>query len=231
MLIEQGLNLFAVLRRNDLPQSFGEAVQRAQIKLRNYDSLILIGHAGNDMWRQLKNQGRFNGPNPVDDFSRFHAARFINDYLDGCPHQWLYPGDVAIPLQRLGAMAGWQHSSPLGVGVNEHFGPWFGYRAALLVQPALPEDLVNAGESPCDSCLHQPCISSCPAQALSKTAPPQLSACVDYRLQQHSPCKAQCLARLACPVGAEHRYDHEQLRYFYRRSLDSIKQHMSGRRT
>lgn len=228
MLCAQGLNMFSVLSCNKLPQTFHAAVRQAGLDLLNYPSLILIGHAGNAMWRQLRIQGRLAQSDPVDAFSLFHATRFVNEYLDACPHMVLYPGEIPIPLQKLGVVAGWQHRSPLGVGINESFGPWFGYRAALLVQAALPEDVLTAGESPCDRCSQQPCVSTCPAGALSAADSPDVQACVNYRLQQNSPCASQCLARLACPVGRQHRYGDEQLHYFYRRSLGSIKKYLAG---
>lgn len=227
MLYEQGLNMFAVLRSADLSAAFNAAMQQAQIELCAYPTLILIGHSGNVMWHRLKQRG-LEGPDPVDAFSLFHAAEFINIYMDGCSHIVLYPGEISIPLQQLGSLAGWHHSSPLGVGVNERYGPWFGYRLALLVQAKLPVDVKMPGESPCRQCTDKPCVNACPARALSTTDAPDVPVCVDYRMQSDSQCELQCLARLACPVGEQYRYNDEQLHYFYHRSLVSIKAYLAN---
>ncbi|MDJ0956589.1 MAG: hypothetical protein QNI91_07020 [Arenicellales bacterium] len=226
MLSEQGLNMLAILGADMLPTDFNTVVQKADIRLQDYTSLILIGHSGNMMWRRLHEQAD-KGRDPVDEFSVFYAKLFVEKYLDGCAYVVLYPGELPIPLQQLGELAGWQHRSPLGLGINKVSGPWFGYRAALLVGIKLPAMVDLPGESPCEQCADKPCITTCPANALSASRLPNVSACVDYRLQKRSPCAQQCIARLACPVGSEFRYCDEQINYFYGRSLDSIKAHLA----
>lgn len=227
MLCEQGLNMLSVLSSAELPAAFNAAMQQAQIEWRDYPSLILIGHSGNVLWQRMKERG-VQEPDPVDTFSLFCIKQLINIYMDGCPHIVLYPGKIPIPLQQLGALAGWHHRSPLGVGVNELYGPWFGYRAALLAKAKLPVDVSVPGKSPCDQCVHKPCINNCPAKALSPADSPDVNVCIDYRLHNSSPCELQCLARLACPVGQNYRYNDEQLHYFYRRSLASIKAYLAN---
>ena len=225
MLSRQGLNLFAILSADLFPDAFNTAVLEAGIELDDYPSLIVVGHSGNTLWRQLNASG-MHGPDPVDQFSVKHVRHFIDAYLDRCPHVLLYPGPIPIPLQQLGALVGWHHPSPLGIGVNATHGPWFGYRVVVLVQTRLTAQRQPLGQSPCEQCPDKPCISACPVRALSSTDPPNVTACIDHRLRPASPCAHQCLARSACPVGAEFRYDDEQMEYFYRRSLQSIREHM-----
>ena len=231
MLSAQGLNMLAVLSVDQLPTSFTTVVHEAGIHLQDYFSLILIGHSGNSMWRRLNEQGDIGlDPDPVDKFSVFQAELFVDRYLGSCEHVVLYPGDVHIPLQQLGALAGWHHRSPRGLGINKTCGPWFGYRVVLLVRTKLPPLVDQLGESPCQQCADKPCISTCPAKALSDADLPNISLCVGYRMQEQSPCEAQCLARLACPVGPEFRYCDEQINYFYGRSLVSIKAHLTKKK-
>lgn len=225
MLFEQGLNLFSALGSAGLPKAFHVAMQQAHIDMDRYPTLILIGHGGNAMWRQARAQDRLQGADPIDSFSLFYVTRFINEYMDGCPHVVLYPGPIPIPLQQLGALAGWHHASPLGVGVNEQYGLWFGYRAAVLVQTKLAVDVAVRGDSPCVRCKDKPCVHTCPASALSTTNSPNVGVCVDFRLEHNSPCANQCLARSVCPAGEQYRYSDDQMRYFYRRSLASIRQY------
>ena len=229
MLSEQGLNMLAILSAEMLPTVLSSALKETDLEVEDYFSLILIGHSGNTMWQRLQEQDD-KGGNPVDEFSIFYAKLFVEKYLDGCEYSVLYPGELPIPLQQLGAIAGWHHSSPLGLGVNKSFGPWFGYRAALLVRAKLPVLVDQLGESPCTQCTDKPCISACPANALSYSKLPNISNCVDYRMQERSPCELQCLARLACPVGLEFRYSDEQLHYFYGRSITAIKAHMASKK-
>lgn len=217
--------MFAVLDAGLWPQAFINTARQANITLDDRYSLILIGHGGNAMWQKLNPQ-RSRGPDPVDEFSVRSAKHFVRRYVGACGYEILYPGPVPIPLQQLGAIAGWHHPSPLGLGVNPLYGPWFGYRVVLLVPVKLPTQIDSGGRSPCDECASKPCLFACPAKALSAARAPDVKACVDYRLQDGSPCQSQCHARLACPVGEEFRYQPAQLNYYYGRSLQSIRAYM-----
>ena len=79
-------------------------------------------------------------------------------------------------------------------------------------------DMAVAEANRCIECKNEPCIAGCPAGALAG-ANLALACCVAWRRQADSPCAFTCLARLACPVGAEHRYDEAQLRHSYGISL------------
>jgi hypothetical protein len=194
----------------------------AGVALEDYSRLILIGHGGNLMWRRLQ-KGGATGANPVDEYSTRLAVRLVKEFLDDCAYLVLYPGYSWVPLQQLGAVAGWHHDSPLGIGVNPIYGPWFGYRAALLVHADIPVYTVAGASSPCERCADTPCVSTCPAKALSVGGAPDVVSCVDHRISADSACALRCLAREACPTGADHRYVEGQIRYFYGRSLDSIR--------
>jgi hypothetical protein len=52
-----------------------------------------------------------------------------------------------------------------------------------------------------------------------------LPRCLEYRRRPDSACAFTCLARLACPVGSDHRYDAAQLRHSYGQSLDLAPAH------
>ena len=224
MLATHGLNLFSVLGLDRLPAAFQSALGEAGIDSGDYARLIMIGHGGRLLWRRLQQEG-MGSTDPVDDYSLRCAERFVGEYLGGCAHRVLYPGNLPIPLQQLGRIAGWHHDSPLGIGINALYGPWFGYRVIMLVKADVPVSTASAGPSPCTGCRDKPCIGACPVGALSADAPPDVGGCVDYRMGNDSVCAYTCLARLACPEGADHRYDEDQIRYFYGRSLDSIRRY------
>jgi len=81
----------------------------------------------------------------------------------------------------------------------------------------------SISQSPCLSCVDQPCIAACPASALSYDDVPDLNACVTYRTSAQSPCAERCLAREQCPIGIQYRYTDEQIRYFYQQSLSALQ--------
>jgi len=117
--------------------------------------------------------------------------------------------------------------------INHRYGLWFAYRAVVALQcdvafsPA-GKKLDATIESPCVSCSGKPCLSACPAAALSTHSSPDLGACVDHRLSEQSDCASTCLARLACPL-TQWRYADEQIVYFYQRSLASTRLWVSER--
>lgn len=219
-LAEHGLNLQAVFDLADLPPDIAVRFAGEFDDIDDYRQLILLAHGGRRLWQALMASAFADADDPVDNFS----ADLVRRWLDG-RHRYriIYPGTSHIvPLQRLGELAGWHHRSPFRVGVNHHWGSWFAYRAAVLADTTLPVSDVTHAPSPCDACSDRPCIGACPANALQDGIM-QLECCIDYRLGESSPCRHQCLARLACPVGSDHRYTPEQIDYHYARSWQAIR--------
>jgi Fe-S-cluster-containing hydrogenase component 2 len=79
----------------------------------------------------------------------------------------------------------------------------------------------NLAEAPCGKCITRPCVDACPVGAPGVTF--DLQACMGERVREGSACAYQCLARNACPVGTEYRYDQDQMRYHYQKSLQLIQ--------
>lgn len=223
-LAEQGLNLFAILPCQTLPDDVSQAMLADGLALADYASLVLIGHGGRRFWQALTAFG-MKTADPVDHFSRVMTRRFIDQFLGGPPVLMLYPAGYTIPLQRLGALAGWHQPSPLGLGMNPTYGLWFAYRAAFLTTLPLPSILNPPAASICEACQDKPCIGACPAQAVQAINRFQVWDCIDFRLHEPSICRDRCLARLACPVAAEHRYEPAQVRYHYTYSLATLRQY------
>jgi ferredoxin-like protein FixX len=128
---------------------------------------------------------------------------------------------AALPLQRLGACrlasriaVPGRHQRGLGLVVRL---PRRGAADTALA----PTPKADWGAA-CADCAAKSCINACPAGALA-AGTLDLAACVDCRLQEGSHCNRQCLARIVCPVGAEHRYTKDQIRYHYGRSLITLK--------
>lgn len=219
-----GLNLFAALPVEILPDNVTQTLLTEDIPLYDYRSLVLIGHGGRRLWQALAEFG-MQTADPVDYFSLAITGRFIDEFLGAPPILMLYPTNYTIPLQQLGALAGWHHPSPLGLGINETYGVWFAYRTVFLTTFPLPLIQTPKTISPCNTCLDKPCIAACPAQAVQGVGQLRVADCVDFRLQVRSTCQNRCLSRMACPVAPEHRYKPEQLHYHYNHSLASIRQY------
>lgn len=225
-LAASGLNLFETFAVADLTDSVPDLELSG-----SWRHLLLVGSAGADLWSAMPSQ-YFTRSNPVDEYSVDCIENCLGNHLP--PGKWsiLFPearensrSANIVPLQKLGAEAGWHHASPLGIGINATHGLWFAYRAVV----AIDADVIGSSErrkeseSPCLSCETKPCLSHCPAGALAITRQPDLNACVKHRTAEQSSCASTCLARLACPVGTAFKYPEQQTAYFYNRSLASAK--------
>lgn len=113
-------------------------------------------------------------------------------------HGWL-------PIQRLAERAGLATFAPSGLSIHPIFGPWIALRALIVVDAEGTFIPPPPPIQPCD------CATGCgPArEALARAGDP-----FDPRA---STWRAWAAVRLACPAGAAHRYDDEQLRYHYTR--------------
>ena len=221
-LINNGLNLIAVLDTASLPPSITATL--INIPVDQYKRLVLLGNGGGEkLWAALQKRG-MSGSDPIDQFSIEIAKTFIAEQLNNAPHHILYPlTNYLVPLQQLGAIVGWHHDSPLGLGIHTHYGVWFAYRVAFLVDADLPLQTEQQTPSPCDSCVDKPCISHCPVGAVGEIGRFQIDTCGKHRIAPNSPCADRCLSRLACPVGREHRYPLAQIQYHYGHALPAMR--------
>ena len=185
--------------------------------------LILFGHAGRRLWECVQAAG-IGGKDPIDDYSIRTVQHWFAAHLTKQRYRLLFPGEGRIGLQALGNLAGWHQPSPIMVGVDREWGSWYAYRAVAIADTRFPPSVPLDDRSPCPSCATPPCIGTCPAGALAG-GHFDLDACSRYRLQAASACAHGCLARQACPVGAEHRYTPEQITHSYSRSLAVIRRY------
>ncbi len=218
-----GLNLRAVFALDQLPDALRNECDPA----RNYSQLILIGNGGRAMWQAILREGG-RSADPIDDFSVRAVRRWLAAQASGRSYEIVYPGERLVGLQSLGECAGWHFASPFMVGINERWGTWFAYRVAVLANTDFEPTRPVPGESPCTACRPRPCVSACPGKAIEDSGF-NLADCVRYRLRPDSACQTTCMARLACPVRAEHRYDDEQIRHAYTISLRFIEQYQAGK--
>lgn len=222
-----GLNLHAVFALDQLPDALRDALRNECDAARNYSQLLLIGNGGRAMWQAILREGG-RSADPIDDFSVRAVRRWLAAQASGRSYEIVYPGERLVGLQSLGECAGWHFASPFMVGINERWGTWFAYRVAVLADTDFEPTRPVPGESPCTACRPRPCVSACPGKAIESDEF-NLANCVRYRLRADSACQTTCMARLACPVRAEHRYDDEQIRHAYAISLRFIEQYQTGK--
>ena len=222
-----GLNLHAVFALDQLPDALRDALRNECDAARNYSQLLLIGNGGRAMWQAILREGG-RSADPIDDFSVRAVRRWLAAQASGRSYEIVYPGERLVGLQSLGECAGWHFASPFMVGINERWGTWFAYRVAVLADTDFEPTRPVPGESPCTACRPRPCVSACPGKAIEDSGF-NLADCVRYRLRPDSACQTTCMARLACPVRAEHRYDDEQIRPAYAISLRFIEQYQTGK--
>jgi len=225
LLMNNGLNLQAVFNLSELPESVMNTITEHALDLSSFKQLILLGHGGRRMWESLQHSEFADADHPVDHFSVDLVQRYFAEACRGRRYRIIYPcSKQLVPLQKLGELAGWHHASPFRVGVNEYWGSWFAYRAVVVADTEFVVTSRLSAPSPCEACSDKPCVSGCPANALSGNEG-SLKPCVDYRLAEHSLCKDRCFSRMACPVASEHRYTMEQVNYHYTRSMQTIEEY------
>jgi hypothetical protein len=216
LLLQKGFTLQAALKVSSVEIGLPEVAV-------DYNQLLVFGHAGSGFWKSLDEP--LTGSDPLDCMS----IKMVEDFFQriGCAdYQVLYPTtDLQIDLLALGKQLGWHADSALGIGINAIHGTWFAYRVVVLSNTFYEThdetQANNLAEALCDKCINRPCVEACPVGAPGVTF--DLRACMDERVREGSACAYQCLARNACPVGTEYRYDQDQMRYHYQKSLQLIQ--------
>ncbi len=194
-----------------------------------YGRVVLLASGGRAFWEAFRRawpRMEEAAPHPLDRFSET-AVGALAAHL----RQWdpgtvdVFPFHHARQLLGFGRLLGgaahapWSAAAPFGLAVDPVFGPWWVWRGALLTALELPPSDMPADAS-CTGCP-APCVQACPVGAVAMEGF-DWEACAAFRLRDPC-CEERCLARSACPVGAEHRYGQEQMAYHYAASLRMIR--------
>lgn len=217
-LIELGLNVILPL----MPAAFDGAAAPLALDelLAGAAGALVVGSGGPQFF------DRFDGspeavdgaPDPLDRYTKRVITRATRDALDPgrAAHVVHFPFGVRplIPFQRLGRAAGLGGPGPLGLQIHPTFGPWWAYRALIVLDRPLP-----AAPPPGDGCAgcDAPCVAACPAGAVARGGF-EITACQARRLVAE-PCRLSCVARITCVRGPEHRYRDEELAFHMRASM------------
>lgn len=160
------------------------------------------------------------------------VSRFFEASSDQLPR--VYPGPESVNLRHWLEVGCVQFRSQIGIGIRPDCGTWMAVRLAYWVQLSAAQQEVLRGvypplgkRSPCDDCVERPCITHCPASAVTPCGE-HLDRCIAHRLKPDSSCADRCLAREACPVGREHAYSDRQRAYHYSVSLRVLHRWSQG---
>jgi hypothetical protein len=183
---------------------------------------LVVGDGGGTFFARFHASGDTTGPHPLDRYTVAVVAGAVARALDGesVQHAIRFPFATErpyLPIQRLGQAAGLPPPGPLGIQVHPTYGPWWAYRALVVltcelgVEPPLP--------APCQGCP-APCVSACPGGAVRPDGF-GLEACARHR-GLDAGCHFSCAARQRCVAGPGHRYPPEQLRFHMAASLAQL---------
>lgn len=180
-------------------------------------SVVLLGPAEPGFWPAFKQSPEWNdgAPDPMDRWS----TRVIGGIAKQLNVKARFPfGDPPQPFLSwiLGSGSAWQ--SPVGMMVHQDAGLMVSYRGALVVDKM---DRPTAAPLPCTSCADQPCLTACPAGALTDIGydVPACKAHLD-RPDGAECLKGGCLVRRACPVSQTYARSFEQSAYHMQRFLE-----------
>lgn len=169
-------------------------------------TLVLLGFRDPSCWPAFEASAEFRDgqAHPLDRWSR----RLIDELARRHAALSVYPfsGPPWWPFQRWAARAEGLRASPLGILMHPRFGLWHSYRGALLFEACLDLPAPVPAAHPCDTCEGRPCLGACPVGAVSEGGFDS-NCCRDFVRAAGAECRESgCLARRACPVGAEYRH-------------------------
>lgn len=145
-------------------------------------------------------------PNPLDRWSQ-RVIGALGARLDA---QALFPfgGPPYQPFMRWAAASGVMWPSPLGMSLHRDHGLWMSFRGALGFAALEGIDETPATR-PCDTCISQPCLNTCPVNAFRAEGGEgeryDVNACAAHVASaEGAACRERgCLARRACWVGQD----------------------------
>jgi len=169
-------------------------------------SVALVGNIGSSFWDKFTQSAEYRDgeANPLDRWS----TRVANEVAPVLKAKPVFPfqGPPYLPFQQWARRAEALHQSPLGLMIHPQYGLWHAYRFALLLNENFATESIRQ-ESACLSCADQPCLNTCPVNAITNEGY-DVESCAEY-LQQNASAECflhGCMARFVCPAGREYRY-------------------------
>ena len=167
-------------------------------------TLILLGPNEPGFWPSFTASPEYRDGQP-DAMDRW-SARLINALAEELGATAFFPfgGPPFHPFIRWVLDSGKCWQSPVQLLIHDRAGLFASFRGALGVAERL--DLPPAPHAaPCDSCVGKPCLSACPAGALTDRGY-DVPVCKSFlRTEAGRDCMTGgCRVRRACPVGREY---------------------------
>lgn len=192
-------------------------------------TLVLLGFTGGMQWTAFASSPEFadGQPHPLDRWS----VRVIGQLGTVFGARPLYPfgGPPWWPFQQWAQRAEVLHPSPLGILMHPRFGLWHAYRGALLFTEILALPPRTPWPSPCESCVTKPCITGCPAGAVTLSGFDRAACAAHVGSAQGIACHSGCLSRGSCPFATSYRYGAPQAS-FHMRAVRRFRQVLRSRR-
>jgi epoxyqueuosine reductase len=201
-------------------------------------TIVVIGNGGGEFWQGFRvycdhHSGyRQERTHPLDDYTVEVIESTLTPILQatGTSYRYVYPfrfWTEPVSFMHLARAAGLAGPSILGVTIHPAYGPWMALRAAVLLDLELSLPSPASGFDPCPTCVERPCVSACPASAISKEKGWDIPACVQHRVQHQEDCVEYCHARYQCVYGREHRYPLDELQYHQRQSFVEMRKYFA----
>jgi epoxyqueuosine reductase len=162
-------------------------------------TLLLLGPAEPGFWQRITSSPEYSKPDPVDHWSTRVVGKLATDLNAAA----IFPfgGPPFQPFVSWALRTGRVWQSPATMMVHDKAGLFLSFRGALAFADRieLPDALAP---SPCEACTDKPCLTACPASALS-TEGYNLATChewLDTKVGQT--CISDgCYVRRACPIS------------------------------
>ena len=177
-------------------------------------ALVLLGPREPGFWGYLTTQPEWDGdPDPVDRWSRRVIGTLACDL--GAKALFPFGGPPYRPFYQWALRSGRSWQSPVRLLVHDQAGLLVSFRGALALKQAI--DFPAPPPRPCDSCQGKPCLTACPADALSGIGY-DLARCHGLldRAEGQNCMAAGCIARRACPLSQAYARMPEQSAYHMR---------------
>ena len=190
------------------------------------NTLMLLGNAGPEMWKRF-DEARTHQRMTLDEWSE----AVIGELADKLGARPLFPfSKPYLPCQTWAQRAEACFVSPIGMSIHPSYGLWHAYRGALAFAERLDVPQYPLAISPCETCVDQPCLTSCPVEAFSRSGYDTMACTGHLASAAGADCLSQgCLARRACPVGREFTYEPAQGAISYRRIPKDQSQGLGGK--
>jgi hypothetical protein len=178
-------------------------------------TVILLAPAEPGFWAHVRASPECHDgtPDPLDRWSRRVIGGLASEL--GGKAYFPFGSPPYRPFYRWALRSRRAWASPVTLLVHDTAGLMISYRGAIGLPGRL--DLPASGDSPCSTCIGQPCRTACPAAALT-TVGYDVAACHAFLdRQEGADCLSSgCAVRRACPVSRRYGRLPEQSAYHMR---------------